>query len=116
MVISTGGSEGTHTNGHFDWRFRRNSYQWSFRLEVPKELIPMVISTGGSEGTGTEKSRISRAPGTINIRTGEAGPDKKLLHIVTAFVVLVNIQPLGLFFFRHAEPHHKVNDLQENKG
>ena len=76
----------------------------------------MVISTGGSEGTGTEKSRISRAPGTINIRTGEAGPDKKLLHIVTAFVVLVNIQPLGLFFFRHPEPHQSVNNLQQHIG
>jgi len=74
------------------------------------------MSTGGSGGTGTEKSRISRAPGTINIRNGEAGPDKKQLHIVTAFVVLVNIQPLGLFFFRHAEPHQKINDLQDNKG
>ena len=57
-----------------------------------------------------------RAPRTINIRNGKAGPDKKQLHIVTAFVVLVNIQPLGLFFFRHAEPHHNVNDLQDNKG
>jgi hypothetical protein len=57
-----------------------------------------------------------RAPKTINIRNGKAGTDIKQLHIVTAFVVLVNIQPFGLFFLRHAEPYHKVNDLQENKG
>ena len=52
----------------------------------------------------------------INIRTGNASPDKKQLQIVTAFVVLVNIQTFDLFLFRHSKPYNNINCLEENKS
>ena len=41
---------------------------------------------------------------------------KKYLYIVTAFIVLINIQSFDLFLFRHSKPHHNVNRLKKNKG
>ena len=49
-----------------------------------------------------------------------SGPTKpvliKKLYIVTAFVVLINIQPFDLFLFRHSEPYYNVNRLEKNEG